>query len=198
MTSALEHFEKHQELRARIFTEESNKQLNELRVLRDLEKAESRAEIERLKAERLEQQLDAKQRELAATAMHLARQTETLGRFRNDLRYIIRESSDSIVIVKSIKLKLEELPCESIDWGKFESEFQETYPEFTAKLVKKYPSLTKMEARICSLVKLQLTTPDIAQLLCVSDRTVENHRMHIRKKMELKKGVELHDVLTGI
>jgi DNA-binding CsgD family transcriptional regulator len=130
--------------------------------------------------------------------MSLARQSELLGRFRNDLRQIMHDSSEPLQIVRKFREKLKELPCDSIDWTKFEAEFQRTYPEFRAKLMEKYPSLTKMEVRICSLVKVRLTALDISQLLCLSERTVENHRMNIRRKMELGKGEDLYELLAGI
>jgi tetratricopeptide (TPR) repeat protein/DNA-binding CsgD family transcriptional regulator len=195
---ALEHIEQHYKLRDEIFTEESDKRLNEVKVRYELDKAQSRAEIEHLRAEQLQYQLDAKQHELTATAMSLARQSELLGRFRNDLRQIMRDSSEPLHIVRKFREKLQELPCEAIDWTRFEAEFQGTYPEFRAKLMQNYPMLTKMEVRICSLVKVRLTTMDISQLLCLSERTVENHRMNIRKKMELGKGEDLYELLAGI
>src|SRR6185295_13851353 len=110
--------------------------------------------------------------ELASTAMHLAKQTEMLGRFRNDLRGIMRESSDLKSIVNGFKDKLKELPCEAIDWSKFEREFQQSHPDFQSKLTERYPTLSQMEVKICSLLKLKLTSLDIAQLLCLSERTV--------------------------
>ena len=38
---------------------------------------------------------------------------------------------------------------------------------------------------------MNLKSEDIARLFCLSDRTVENHRMHIRKKMKLESGEDL-------
>jgi DNA-binding CsgD family transcriptional regulator len=65
-------------------------------------------------------------------------------------------------------------------------------------LEEKYPMLTKMEVRICSLVKVRLTTLDISQLLCLSERTVENHRMNIRKKIGLGQRKDLYELLAEI
>jgi DNA-binding NarL/FixJ family response regulator len=42
-----------------------------------------------------------------------------------------------------------------------------------------------MELKVCALPKLKLTSADIGKLLCISERSVEGHRYHIRKKMRL-------------
>jgi DNA-binding CsgD family transcriptional regulator len=49
---------------------------------------------------------------------------------------------------------------------------------------------------VCELLKL--TSADIAKVLCLSDRSVEGHRLHIRRKMELAQGEDIHTVLAGI
>jgi DNA-binding CsgD family transcriptional regulator len=167
---------------------------------RAVERAEEQAQREslNLRTQLLEVQLDRQRSELAAQAMHLAKQTEMLGDFRNDLRAIMRDGGDPLLTVKQIKEKLKELPCEAIDWTKFDAEFRQTYPEFQSKLLQRYPELTGMEMKICALLKLKLTSADIAKLLCLSERSVEGHRLRIRKKMGLAQGEHVHEVLAGI
>jgi DNA-binding CsgD family transcriptional regulator len=130
--------------------------------------------------------------------MNMAKQTEMLGEFRNDLRSIMHNASDPLTIVKQFNEKLKDLPSESIDWTKFEAEFRQTYPEFQSKLVQRYPELTGMELKVCALLKLKLTSADIAKLLCLSERSVEGHRLRIRRKMGLSQGEDVHTVLAGI
>lgn len=57
--------------------------------------------------------------------------------------------------------------------------------EFTEQLLKQFPELSAKELKICALLKAGLSTKEITQLLSISDRTVENHRYHIRKKLNL-------------
>jgi len=175
---------------------EHRRQIAEMEKQRALDQAEAKAE--HLRAQLLESQLQRKQQELASTAMHLAKQSEMLGRFRNDLRSIMRDSSDAIAIIKQFKEKLKELPCEAIDWSKFEAEFSQTYPDFQSKLLEVYPTLSKMEVKICSLLKLKLTSLDIAQLLCLSERSVEWHRSNVRKKLGVRRGQDVYEALDSV
>lgn len=101
-------------------------------------------------------------------------------------------------IARLVPERLKELPCEAIDWTQFEAEFSSTYPEFQTRLVHQYPELTGMEMKVCAFLKLRLTSADIARLLCLSERSVEGHRLRIRRKMGLGRGTDVHDVLAEI
>ncbi len=134
----------------------------------------------------LQLELEKKETELANSAIHLATQTELLGTFRDKLRHIVREIDEPIAALKKIKEELKTLPCESVDWAKFEQQYISVHPEFRAKLIEKYPDLTKQEVKMCQLARLGLKNYEMAQLLCLSERSVESHRYNLRKKLGLK------------
>lgn len=47
--------------------------------------------------------------------------------------------------------------------------------------------LTPSELRVCTLVRAMLSTREIASRLHIDERTVENHRVRIRRKLGLQK-----------
>ncbi len=53
-----------------------------------------------------------------------------LARFRDDLRRVVREVGEPLNALQKVKEKLKELPCEQIDWTKFEAKFTGAHPEF--------------------------------------------------------------------
>ena len=57
--------------------------------------------------------------------------------------------------------------------------------QFISNLSKKYPSLTKKEIKICSLIKLQLSSKEIGVMLNLSPYSVDTYRYKIRKKIGL-------------
>lgn len=195
---ALDYYKRSWEIKERCDARFYNDNLNALRTQYEVERAKSDQALEKARREQTEVQLILKQQELAAQAMTLARQTELLSRFRNDLRAIVRQADRAEEAIRAVKEKLKELPCEAIDWTKFEAEFQMTYPEFRAKLVARFPELTKMEVKVASLLKLRLTSADISQLLCLSDRSVEGHRLRLRRKLGLTRGQDLATALSEI
>jgi len=56
------------------------------------------------------------------------------------------------------------------------------------KLMASLSKLTQTEKKILHLISEHKTTKDIASMLFVSDKTIENHRYNISKKLELEGG----------
>ena len=186
------------ELKEKLLVEKADREMLALQVQYEVATLRKDSEAQRRTEISLQIELEQHRSQLASQAMQLARQTEMLGKFRNELRVILREASKAETAVIAIKEKLKELPCESIDWTKFEAEFQQSYPDFRTKLVAAYPELTKMEVKVCSMLKLKLTTSDIATLFCLSERSIESHRYNIRKKLSVGKGETVQDLLDRV
>jgi DNA-binding CsgD family transcriptional regulator len=68
---------------------------------------------------------------------------------------------------------------------------------FLQLLAKKYPQLTSTERKICVLLRLDLSSKDIAGILHVSPLTISTHRRRIRQKLDLKRG-NLISFLLGL
>ena len=54
-----------------------------------------------------------------------------------------------------------------------------------------FPSLTRREKEILRLITLDYSSKDIAEKLYLSNRTVENHRMHLLQKLGVKNSASL-------
>jgi DNA-binding CsgD family transcriptional regulator len=51
---------------------------------------------------------------------------------------------------------------------------------------------------MCSLLRMNLRSSEIARLFCLSERSVEGHRTHIRGKVKLKRGEDLMQYLARL
>jgi DNA-binding CsgD family transcriptional regulator len=100
--------------------------------------------------------------------------------------------------VKEIRQKLKTLPVEEMNWTTFDAQFTSVHPDFTAKLLEKYPDLSTAEVRLCKLLRLNLKSADIARLFCLSERTIETQRFAVRKKLGLKRTDNVADALSVI
>jgi DNA-binding CsgD family transcriptional regulator len=67
-------------------------------------------------------------------------------------------------------------------WEQADKSSKGLYGQYLSEIVEHYPTLTSMEARVAALVKSLLPSWRIAELLGISERTVENHRTSIRRK----------------
>jgi|GEM_PF-429313 len=59
------------------------------------------------------------------------------------------------------------------------------HPNFGIELLKTHPNITSMELKISKMIKLGLTTRSIARIVNVTVKSIENHRMNLRKKANL-------------
>jgi len=80
-----------------------------------------------------------------------------------------------------------------------ESNLSDIVSPFARKLSLKYSSLTPKQVRIAHFIKSGKTTREMAELLNVSERTVESHRQKIRMKIGIKNNkVNLRSHLMSI
>lgn len=77
-------------------------------------------------------------------------------------------------------------------------QFDAQYPEFTREIHLQYPNLTKTELLISKLIKIGKTSPEIADLMNITLKNVENHRLRLRKKMCLKRSISLSVAIGSI
>ena len=84
------------------------------------------------------------------------------------------------------------------DWKVFEFHFEKAHEKFLQKLINKYPQLSHSNLRLCAYLRMNLTSKEIAALLRISYRGVENHRYRLRKKLLLKKEVNLTDFILSL
>ena len=84
------------------------------------------------------------------------------------------------------------------DWNVFEIHFEKAHEDFLQKMVNLYPHLSHSDLRLCAYLRMNLTSKEIAPLLRISYRGVENHRYRLRKKLRLKKEVNLTDFILSV
>lgn len=172
--------------------EEEQKRLSELHQLR-LEKQEK--EIIKLQKEKLENEVKFKNHELANATMHLVEKDTVLTKVKDELQRIYKKTGNNHDIKKTL-LVLKDVEKSNSNWEQFASHFNEVNNDFLRKLKNKYPTLSNTDIKVCTYLKLNLSTKEIAQLMNISVRGVEISRYRLRKKMEIPSGTNLNDFLS--
>jgi len=72
------------------------------------------------------------------------------------------------------------------DWDLFLKLFNDIHPKFNQYIISKCPSITESELRVCNLVKMGFSTLEVADILSITKRGVEQHRYRIRKKINIE------------
>jgi ligand-binding sensor domain-containing protein len=100
--------------------------------------------------------------------------------------------------IKDINKILEnELNTEK-DWERFEKHFNEVHVDFIQHLKKLYPDLGLSQLKICSYLKLDLSSKEIAFLLNITPRGVEKARSRLRKRFNLGPNDSLTEFLNRL
>ena len=153
---------------------------------------------QKLKTEYLEREMKRQQETLSNKALQLVRQTDMLQNFRNNLDDALRKADSAEKAIKEVKKSLKDLPENMLNWEKFHEEFNAVHPDFEAKLKAKYPALTATESKVCCLLHIGMSTSEISTMLFISERTVDIHRGHIRKKTGMRHGADIRSAFTKL
>ena len=189
--------ERSEELIVQSLGEERQKAIAELQVRFDLESTLKEKEIYRLRNEQLEMIMEQRSKELAGMALHLVEKAELIESFGKQVKKIARSAQkDARTMAERL---LEDIDQQNLseDWSRFEQQFDQTQGSFVRTLLAAFPDLTPTEMRIASLLKIGLSTKEIASLLNVSDRNIESHRYHVRKKLGLQANQTIVAFLRG-
>jgi tetratricopeptide (TPR) repeat protein/DNA-binding CsgD family transcriptional regulator len=84
------------------------------------------------------------------------------------------------------------------DLSAYLAECDKTFPKFASGLVERMPTITNMEMKVAKLIRLEFSSPSIAMLCGVTVKSIENHRMKLRKKANLKPDQSLSAFLHAI
>ncbi|MCS6930499.1 MAG: hypothetical protein NZM43_13510 [Saprospiraceae bacterium] len=168
-----------------------------LRRQRERLQAEKEQELthQRLAAEheRFALELANKNRELSNAALNLVRKNEVLRHLRSQLLQHLNEPNALRRLIREIDQHLEG----EHDWALFETAFNEVHDGFFKRLLQQYPNLTPGDLRLAAYLKLNLSSKEIAPLLNISLRGVENKRYRLRKKLGLSEDANLTEFIIN-
>ena len=151
--------------------------------------------------EKLEQKLTNQSKSIAKQSIELNTHKLELGNIYEELSSLITHQGDSGQIknrLKKLKHKLGDYLDTEKEWQSFEEHFDLMHNNFIKKLNNRHPNLSFDELKICSLIKLKLSTKEIATRVNLSTRGVETKRYRLRKKLNLEKGISLADFLEKL
>lgn len=159
----------------------------------ELKEYEKEQELMAFKNERLKEEIDTKNRELAVSTMSLIKKNEFLSKIKKDLG-AIKDLGTIKTVVKTIDNSLNN----EDDWEFFKEAFNNADKEFFKRLKDKHPALTPNDLKLCAYLRLNLSSKEIASLLNISTRSTEVKRYRLRKKMNLPHEVSLNNYILEI
>jgi tetratricopeptide (TPR) repeat protein len=133
----------------------------------------------------LREEIDHKNRELTANVMYRVNKNETLARIcdklskaKNNFQPLNQPAIQEIINV------LKDQRNDNI-WDEFNTHFKEVHQDFYTQLYALNPNLTPAEKKLCSLLRMNLTSKEIAIILKQTVGSVEIARTRLRKKLNI-------------
>lgn len=151
----------------------------------------------RLVNEELQQKVEEKNAELLTQTFFVVQRNELLMKIKNELEeFYIRQNNRSLTpLFNKINSLLNANMDTENDWKSFLISFEQKHEGLFKRLKDSYPQLTSNDLRLCACLRLNLDSKDIASLMNVSVRAIENSRSRLRKKLNIPSSESLNDFL---
>lgn len=155
--------------------------------------------IQKQENERAQTDLETKRRELAERVHVIVTHEEFLNSLEKKIQTMIKSADQQCVdALESVLVFMNKKEKSDDSWNEFLKHFDELNDDFISRMIAKYPSLSPFEVRLCAMLRLNMSTKEIADLSKRAIRTIEFYRTSIRKKMGLQNSENLSTYLAKL
>jgi DNA-binding CsgD family transcriptional regulator len=136
-----------------------------------------------LEKKHIEEVLLLRNREITAHLLNLGSKNELveslISKLNKDMLSFKKDNQKKIrQIINELRLNLNK-----DIWKEFELRFTDIHPNFYNNLLRKHPSLTPSELRLCAFLRLNLSIKETALILQLNSKSVERARVRLRRKL---------------
>ncbi len=134
----------------------------------------------------MQAELKNKTNELTNFALHLGEKNKFLHELKNELKNLRNSQDDERENrIRELLINVQQNLQIQKELDEFQKTVNLTNHGFIKKLKQHFPDLTKNEERLCTMLRLNLSSKEIAALNNTSIRAVEMGRYRLRKKLNL-------------
>lgn len=154
-------------------------------------------ELQKLKQEAVSLELKEKRKDIFDFSKRLQEKNRILLDLEQELQLLKNESMsncDMLRIKQTLKLHL----IEENALGIIEEKIEKANSDFFIQLKKEHPHINSDEINLIGMLRMKFSTKQIADVLNLSERAIEQKRYRLRKKMELNKGENLQEYIQNI
>ncbi len=154
------------------------------------EQFEQLQQITELELQKTKEVLEINKRELTSAALQIIENGETVQLFKKELDNF-KQNIDKVHHKKLERLSISITNNSRKNWEEFRSRFEQVNTDFFKNLKIEHTSLSSSELKLCSFLKLNFNSKDIANLMGISPDSVKVSRYRLRKKLELERSDNL-------
>ena len=151
----------------------------------------------KVEKEKVDAELAFKRKELTTHALHLAKKNETLANLKQKAE-AFKSSSESkqgySQLIRTINFDLQD----DNNWENFSKYFKQVHKDFNNNVKNKFPEVTSNELRLMALLKMNLSSKEIANILNISQEGIKKARYRLRKKLDITSEESLQDLVLRL
>ncbi len=152
----------------------------------------------RLKEKELERELVFKNKELTTHTLNLVQKNGIMEELKQNIKEIAKSlEGEPAKKINQVKRLIDYSFNLDKDWSNFKLHFEQVHHNFFNELMEHYPELTASECRLCALIKLNLSTKEIASIMGINPESVKVARYRLRKKLGLEGQQKLPEFLIN-
>jgi DNA-binding CsgD family transcriptional regulator len=146
-----------------------------------------------LENDTLTTRLEERKKELITYSLNIGQQRELLDSICKSIEIAVKEKGEkekNELLTNEIK-RIKQKMSFTTEAEKIYQDAEQSHNEFLSRLLSKFPNLTNQEKRLLVLLRIGLSTKEIAPVLNISTKSVEIGRHRLRKKINLNKDENL-------
>ncbi|MFP4845574.1 tetratricopeptide repeat protein [Winogradskyella sp. PE311] len=151
----------------------------------------------KVEREKLDNSLQFKEKELTTHALHLAHKNEVLLDLKSQLKELKSGNPNARSYQKVINTINLDINNDS-NWEQFRNYFEDVHKDFNSKVMRNYPEVSNNDLRLMSLLKMNLSSKEIANILNISIEGVKKARYRLRKKLNLSTEESLQELVIEL
>jgi len=170
----------------------------ELFSKKENELAKSELEKSKIKEKELRQSILYKSKQLSTHALHMMQRNTMLREMQVDIKTLSKKA-DLVdkPDFKRINQQINQSLRSQKDWDVFKLYFEDINKNFYQKLKEINPNLTTNDHRLCALIKLNMTSKEMASVLNVAPNSIKSSRYRLKKKLGLDVEADLEEFIKG-
>lgn len=141
--------------------------------------------------------LGMKKREMTTQVLQIAQKNEMIAELKDTIEKWKSKSPDP-AFYRQIISKINMDTANENSWVRFRVYFDEMHQGFEERIKEMAPDITPGEMRLIALLKLNLSSQEMASVLNISADGIKKARYRVRKKLNLEQGESLEEFISSI
>lgn len=152
-----------------------------------------------LKEEKMMQDMESNSKALVAETLHVIDKNRLMEEIREKLKTsLVHDSKEQKKRIRNLIKMIDNNFVRDTDWDDFRNNFENVHETFYQNLQSISADLSPADLRLATLMKLNLSSKDIASTLNISAESLRISRYRLKKKLHLKKSESLQKLILSL